>query len=122
MKLLLNVNISPSLIGLLDKEKFQCRHAALIGIATASDAEIVDEARKNNEVILTHDLDYAALLGFSNQNKPSVIIFRIQPLSTQGLLKIFSENISHIEKSLLEGALLVIDNEKIRVRKLPMKV
>ena len=43
----------------------------------SSDTEIIKIAIENEEVIITHDLDFGFLLAFLGQNRPSVILFRI---------------------------------------------
>ena len=53
MKFLLNMNIPRSLNQLLSEAGYTARHVADIGLATALDANIVAEARKHSEIILT---------------------------------------------------------------------
>ena len=40
-------------------------------MSRATDSEIVAEARRTGEVIITHDLDYGHLLAFSGEQAPS---------------------------------------------------
>jgi hypothetical protein len=40
-------------------------------------SEFVAEAKRTREVIITHDLDYGAVLAFSGKDAPSVIIVRM---------------------------------------------
>jgi len=83
MKFLLNMNVPRTLGQLLQARGHACRHVGDIGMGRASDAAIVEEARRNNENILTNDLDYGHLLAVSGQARPSVIIFRMGNVSAE---------------------------------------
>ena len=54
-----------------------------IDLSFAMDERIVDIALKNNDVIITHDLDFGRILAFSNHSHPSVIIFRSGDMSVE---------------------------------------
>jgi len=71
MKWLLNMNIPRRLKRFLELAGQECRHVGDIGLEHANDWDIVQEAAQQNEVILTHDLDYGRLLAFS---WPSVVL------------------------------------------------
>lgn len=121
MKFLLNVNIPPSLCELLDNQGHTSRHISLVGKATAKDTEIIEIAKENNETIITHDLDYGSLLAFSNESKPSVIIFRVHQLSKEICFNLIQENWKNIENFLESGAIVIIEQESLRIRALPIK-
>ena len=107
MRFLLNMNISRGVGKSLAFKGHEYRHLGDIGMAQASDSEVVEEARRNGEVIVTHDLDYGSLLAFSGEATPSVIIFRIRNTNPRNL---FAQLISiwrEIEEPLHEGAIVV---------------
>lgn len=120
MKLLLNMNIPVSLAGRLEMAGYTTRHAGKIGLARSLDAEILKEARNNNEIIITHDLDYGQLLSFEAAKDPSVIIFRLRntfPDRLFNLLKVVLPKVGHF---LTQGAIVIIEEGIIRVRLLPI--
>ncbi|MBL8051172.1 MAG: DUF5615 family PIN-like protein, partial [Anaerolineales bacterium] len=82
MNFLLNMNVHRDMTAPLEKRGHICRHVGDIDMARAKDTEIVAEAKKTGEVILTHDLDYGHLLAFSGEKAPSVIILRLRDLQT----------------------------------------
>lgn len=55
MKLLVDMNLSPSWIERLAQHGFEAVHWSAIGAATAGDDEILSWARVNGFVLLTHD-------------------------------------------------------------------
>ncbi|MCL5028739.1 MAG: DUF5615 family PIN-like protein [Bacteroidetes bacterium] len=58
MKFLLNMNLPRHLGKLLMAQGHEFRHTGDIGLSKASDLNIIEQAKINDEVILTHDLDY----------------------------------------------------------------
>lgn len=120
MKFLLNMNISRELGGRLAAEGHTCRHAGEIGMAQASDTTIMEEARKNQEVIITHDLDYGHLLAFSGEQSPSVIIIRLHNTHPNNLFVQIMNTWSEIENPLLTGAIVVLEDAAFRIRRLPI--
>jgi predicted nuclease of predicted toxin-antitoxin system len=64
------MNLSRELGRLLESQGHTWRHARDAGLAEAADSAIVEIAKANGEVILTHDLDYGHLLAFSGFDAP----------------------------------------------------
>lgn len=120
MKFLLNMNVPRTLGQLLQARGHVCRHVADIGMGRASDAAIVEEARRSDEVILTHDLDYGHLLAVSGEARPSVIIFRMGNVRTERLSQRIAEVEALIAAPLSQGAIVVIQDEGVRIRPLPL--
>lgn len=121
MNFLLNMNLPRSLGKRLQREGHACRHAADIGLSRAEDPEIIREAAKNKEVILTHDLDYGDLLAFSGDREPSVVIFRVLNTHVDNLFQCLVSRWSEIEKPLQQGAIVIIEDAAFRIRELPVK-
>jgi predicted nuclease of predicted toxin-antitoxin system len=62
VKLLVDMNLSPSWVGQLAQRGFDAVHWSTIGAATSPDEEILSWARENGFVVLTNDLDFSAIL------------------------------------------------------------
>ena len=96
------------------------RHVADVGMARASDAVILAEAKARDECVVTHDLDYGALLAFSGDASPSVVIFRLRRADTDSLHRRLIDFWREIEESLSSGAIVVIEESATRIRRLPI--
>jgi predicted nuclease of predicted toxin-antitoxin system len=120
MRFLLNLNVPRELGRRLGALGHQCRHAGDIGLARASDVEIVEEARRRREVIVTHDLDYGDLLAFSGEPGPSVVLLRLHNVHPANLLDRISGAWPEIEGPLSEGAIVVLEDATHRIRRLPL--
>ncbi|MCB2261847.1 MAG: DUF5615 family PIN-like protein [Candidatus Thiosymbion ectosymbiont of Robbea hypermnestra] len=62
MKLLVDMNLSPRWVNLLTDAGIRAAHWSTLGAAEAPDTEIMAYARTNDYVVLTHDLDFGAIL------------------------------------------------------------
>jgi predicted nuclease of predicted toxin-antitoxin system len=111
MNFLLNMNIRREMIAPLQKRGHACRHVGDIGMSRAKDEEIVAEAKRRGEVILTHDLDYGHLLAFSGEKAPSVIILRLRNLSVNEVLSRLDSIWKEIESPLMNGAIVSLSDE-----------
>ncbi|AUD01383.1 hypothetical protein CWM47_05890 [Spirosoma pollinicola] len=87
---------------------------------TTSDLHIIQEAAATGEVILTHDTDFGTLLSFFGTSKPSVILFRIDKINSSLFYKLLTDNWSLICRPLEDGALVIFEEDKFRIRELPI--
>lgn len=62
MRLLVDMNLSPRWVTVFEKSGFEAAHWSILGAMNATDVEIMDFARENRYVIITHDLDFSAIL------------------------------------------------------------
>ena len=120
MDFLLNMNAPRALIGMLSEQGHHVRHAGDVGLAKAPDTAVVDHARQHGEVIVTHDLDYGNVLAFSGERSPSVIISRLAKPSAQGIASSIVRAWDQIAAPLREGAIVILEDINIRIRKLPI--
>jgi predicted nuclease of predicted toxin-antitoxin system len=120
MKFLIDMNLSPRWCGILQAEGWDTVHWSDIGIASAPDYEIMQRALNESRVVLTHDLDYGALLAATQAAGPSVVQVRTQDVRTQSLAPMLIPLLRNYENELDSGALLIVDEAKSRVRLLPL--
>ena len=88
MKILLDLNLSPSWIPFLEKEGHEVKHWSTIGPLTASDMEIMEWARTHNYIVFTHDLDLGTLLYATRAVAPSVIQIRSEDVRPQTMSQV----------------------------------
>jgi predicted nuclease of predicted toxin-antitoxin system len=62
MKLLIDMNLSPRWVQVFEQAGIQAVHWSLIGPGNAPDREIMAFAKSGGWVVLTHDLDFGAIL------------------------------------------------------------
>lgn len=115
------MNLSPQWVGFLTSHGVEAIHWSAVGSAKAPDTTLVDWARENAHLVLTHDLDFSALIALAGLNGPSVVHVRSQGiLPTQIGATVVKVLRAHHE-SLASGAIITIDDAAARVRILPVR-
>jgi predicted nuclease of predicted toxin-antitoxin system len=76
MRLLLDANLSPRLLGPLRAAGHDVAHVAELGLLTASDRTILDRAKAEGFVVVTVDSDSPMMLAMSGASMPSVVLLR----------------------------------------------
>ena len=77
MKALLDAPVSPSLLDVLREFGHAGVHAAQIGLARATDSELIQFAAGEQRIVITADLDFLRLLALSAAHNPGLILFRV---------------------------------------------
>ena len=121
MKLLIDMNLSPRWTSLLADAGIDAAHCSMLGAANAPDVEIAAFARTNGYVVLTHDLDFGAILAATQGDKPSVVQIRSEDVSPKVIGKPVIAALRQMSAELDEGALLTIDPSRTRLRLLPLR-
>ena len=62
MKLVVDMNLSPTWVGFLASQKIEAVHWSQVGDPRATDATIMNWAREHGYAVFTHDLDFGAIL------------------------------------------------------------
>ena len=121
MKLLVDMNLSPSWVGSLARRGFEAVHWSAVGAATAPDSEILSWAREHGFVLVTNDLDFSAILAATSGQSPSVVQFRAQDLLSETAVSAVASAVDAYSNDIERGALLSIDETCTRVRMLPLR-
>jgi predicted nuclease of predicted toxin-antitoxin system len=121
VKLLVDMNLSPSWAERLARYEFEAVHWSTIGAATAPDVEILTWANEHHFVVITNDLDFSAILAASAVDGPSVVQLRTQDLLSESAARIVARALEAHREDIERGALLSIDEGGTRVRMLPLK-
>ena len=93
MKLLVDMNLSPSWVDRLTRHEFDAVHWSNIGAATAPDIEILTWANEHEFVLITNDLDFSAILATSAGASRSVVQIRTQDLLSDEAVSIVAKAI-----------------------------
>jgi predicted nuclease of predicted toxin-antitoxin system len=121
VKLLVDMNLSPSWVGQLARYGFDPVHWSAIGAPTAPDDEILAWARDQGFVVITNDLDFSAILAATSGAAPSVVQVRMQDLLSNAAVDVVARALEAYREEVEGGALLSIDESGTRVRMLPLR-
>ncbi len=120
MKLLVDMNLSPDWVPVLEAEGWSATHWSAVGNPRATDVEIMTWASERGYVIVTHDLDFGTALALSQAGKPSVLQVRTQDVAPEALRKVLVSALRQFAGELDHGALVVVDEARARARVLPL--
>jgi predicted nuclease of predicted toxin-antitoxin system len=114
------MNLSPRWIGAFADAGITAAHWSTLGAHNAPDAQIMAYASANNYVVLTHDLDFSAILAATQGEKPSVVQIRAEDVSPEAIGHQIIAALRQMASELDQGALLTVDPHRTRLRVLPL--
>lgn len=121
MRFLVDASLSPAVAVLLTEAGHDAVHVRDALGLKAPDLEILEHAAADGRVIIAADTDFGELLARRGVNRPSVVLFRRRtgrrPANQASLLL---EHLPDVRPQLEDGAVVVIEEGRIRVRQLPI--
>ena len=122
MKFLLDQNVSPALVGLLADSDHLAEHVRDLAMREAPDDVVLAAARDADAVLISSDTDFGELLARSNANEPSVILLRRQEgRRASEIASLIVANLQAVADDLASGAIVVLDDDRVRIRSLPLQ-
>jgi predicted nuclease of predicted toxin-antitoxin system len=121
VKLLVDMNLSPHWVDRLNVAGLAAVHWSSVGRMDAPDIEIMAHAAKYDYVVLTHDLDFSAILAATQGTKPSVVQIRSDNLSLAAIGEPLIAALRQMTPELEAGALLTVDPGRTRLHLLPLR-
>ncbi len=121
MKILLDMNLSPDWVPVLESAGFETVHWSTIGNPSATDKVIMAWALTSDYIVFTHDLDFGTLLAMTQADAPSVIQVRSQDILPAQLGNLVINALRQFQQELAMGALVTVDEVKAKVRILPIR-
>ncbi len=121
MRCLIDQNLSPLVAEGLVAKGHDAVHTAELGLATADDGVILQRAAADNRVIVSADTDFGDLLVLHGTRKPSIVLIRSSAKRrADQVLALLLVNLPAVETDLNEGAIVVLDSDRVRIRRLPI--
>lgn len=121
MRFLIDNALSPLVAQKLQEAGHNAVHVRDYSMQKASDDEILGRAVDESRIVVSADTDFGTLLAFRQEREPSFILFRrgvdrLPELQAQLLLS----NLPTLERDLMEGSIVVFDQNHLRIRSLPI--
>ena len=120
IKIIIDMNLPPILVSILENEGWEALHWSSIGDPGATDSEIMRYAKKGGYLVLTHDLDFGAILAATGWKTPSVIQILTQDVFPEAIGNMIIATIHQFLDDVKKGALISVDESRSRARILPI--
>lgn len=91
------------------------------GLIRLPDPEIAAKAAREGRIVLTFDLDFGDILAAAPGGAPSVILFRLRNQAPASVNPRLFRVIGDCGAELINGAIVIVEDEGYRVRKLPIR-
>ncbi len=96
-------------------------HLRDLEMQRAKDPEVLDLARADQRVLVSADTDFGILLARTGATRPSVVLFRrTSGRHPSGQAALLLGNLAQITGALDAGSVAVLEETRLRVRRLPI--
>lgn len=120
MKLIVDVNLSPRVVAALRDAGHDAVRVTDILDAHAADESIVAEAISRAAVIVTRDQDFSTLVATSGLVEPSLVNLRVAVVESAEVARLIDAVIHAHERGLTAGAIITVNDDRVRIRRLPL--
>jgi predicted nuclease of predicted toxin-antitoxin system len=121
VKFLVDNNLSPLLAESLTTEGHDAIHLRDLGMQAAADEAVLARAAAEDRVLISADTDFGRLLARSGAASPSVLLIRrLGGRRAAEQSAVILANLDQVAEDLGTGAIVVLSDEWVRIRHLPV--
>lgn len=120
MRFLADMGVSQQAVDWLRTRGHDAVHLRDKGLQRLPNGEIFQKAASEQRIVLTFDLDFGEILAGSGGHVVSVVLFRLRNTRTDFVIQRLDEVLSSSSAELSQGAILIVEDGRHRVRILPI--
>jgi len=120
MRFLAGMGVATGVVDWLRQNGHEAKHLREERLHRIPNGEIFAKAISENRILITFDLDFGEILALSKREKVSIILFRLHDTRTSHLINRLSIVLEDSAEALGEGAVVVVEESRHRVRYLPL--
>lgn len=120
MRFLLDMGIAPATGEFVRKLGHDAVHLRDRGLQRLADDKIFSLAADEDRIIVSCDLDFTRIVAREGRKLPSLVLFRLETYTTAQINNWLEGICRDHAGALMEGAIVVVEPKRIRVRRLPI--
>lgn len=121
MRFLADMGISPKTVEVLRALGHDATHLHEQSLDQLPDRAILEKARHEERILLTHDLGFGDLIAASGANLPTVVIFRLRNMQPAFVNRYLQAIVARYPDELERGVIMSVTEGQIRLRSLPLR-
>jgi predicted nuclease of predicted toxin-antitoxin system len=120
MRFLADMGVAMRVVEWLREQGHNVAHLRDENLQRMPDLDVFRKAAIEGRILLTFDLDFGEILALSGQNNVSVVLFRLHNTRTPHVIERLDVALQETKEMLESGAIVVIEENRLRVRRLPL--
>lgn len=120
MRFLADMGVSQQVVEWLRTNGHDAVHLRDEGLQRLPNGEIFQKASCEQRIVRTFDLDFGEILAASAGQIVSVALFRLRNTRTNFVIQRLDAVLNQSSAELLKGAIVIVEDGRHRVRKLPI--
>ena len=119
MRFLLDMNLPPAIAEWLQSKGHDAVHIREIGLGHLPDREVFARAAEEGWIVVTFDLDFGEIAGLAGATGATVLLLRLRLAHQDYLRQRLQAAIVEAAETLEAGATVVVEDARIRIRRMP---
>ncbi len=120
MQFLADMGVSTRVADWLRSQGHDVVHLRDRGLQRMPNGDIFHLAAQEQRIVLTFDLDFGEILAGSGGTVVSVVLFRLHDTRTDHVIQRLESVLQQSSAELLQGAIIVVEEGRHRIRRLPI--
>ncbi|HEV7222893.1 MAG TPA: DUF5615 family PIN-like protein [Pirellulales bacterium] len=120
MRFLGDMGVSMRVIEWLRAAGHDAVHLREEGLQRLPNGDIFQKGFAEQRIVLTFDLDFGEILAGSAGQQVSVVLFRLRDTRTEHVIERLQAVLEQSSAELLAGAIIIVEEGRFRIRKLPI--
>jgi predicted nuclease of predicted toxin-antitoxin system len=120
MRFLIDMGLSVAVAAWLREAGHDAVHLRELGLQRMSDSDAFAKAAGEGRIVVTCDLDFGEILAATGSRTVSVVLFRIENANAPRAIAHLESLLRNSSQVLEQGAIVVIEEARHRIRRLPI--
>ena len=120
MRFLVDMNLSTEVAVWLRAQGHDAVHLRELGLQELGDEAVLAKAVVEKRTVLTFDLDFADIATAAGEARVGVVLFRLRSAQTARIVDRLQGVLAPAAQALEKGAVVIVEETRLRIRRLPI--